>query len=62
MGDDGIEEINKARLMCGEFSKTFNQLLTATMLVLVLIACQKLPEESSVEFAPLNPEVVNTAK
>jgi len=57
-----MEEIKKVRLMCGEFSKIFNHLITASMLVVVLIACQKLPEESKVEFAPLNSSVINISK
>ncbi|VEP13561.1 conserved hypothetical protein [Hyella patelloides LEGE 07179] len=38
--------------MSGEISKTFNRLLTATMLVILLIACEKTPDDPTVDNQP----------
>ena len=38
--------------MSGEIGKTFNRLLTATMLVIVLIACEKTPDERTMDNQP----------
>ena len=35
--------------MSGNIGRVFNRLLTATMLVIVLIACERMPENQTIE-------------
>ena len=38
--------------MSGDISRVFNRLLTTTMLVIVLIACEKMPENQTTNYQP----------
>ena len=50
-------------LMCGDINKTFNRLITATMLVIVLIACERMPENNTAENNPTQTHnIVKNAK
>lgn len=52
LSHDEVKENSVVWFMGGDFAKTFHHLLTAIMLVVVLIACEKIPETQTTEEQP----------